>query len=158
MQILLCICQQDNLAFFNRFYSLSCRLDSEERSQPSIKTNDKKDAKKPRSSANVLVAAIDFGTAYSGHAFSPKGFTNDPHRITAHKWSASLLSRKTPTNALFNKDQALVAFGYEAEQEFTKLSEEDQHKEYYFFQKFKMQLYDQGESEEKKVQVLIISC
>lgn len=126
-------------------------IDSEERSQPSIKTFDKKDAKKPRCSANMLVAAIDFGTAYSGHAFSPKGFSNDPLRITAHKWSTSLLSCKTPTNALFNKDKALVAFGYEAEQEFTNLSEEDQHKEYYFFQKFKMQLYDKGESEEKKV-------
>lgn len=75
---------------------------------------------------------------YLGYVFLFKGFINDFYRIIVYKWSVSLLLCKILINVLFNKDQVLVVFGYEVEQEFIKLLEEDQYKEYYFFQKFKM--------------------
>lgn len=111
--------------------------------------------KKPRcSSNNKLVAAIDFGTTYSGHAYSLKGkFENDPLKIKAHSWSKSLFSHKTPTTALFDKDQKLIAFGYDAEQRFRELSQNGEHQEHYFFERFKMQLYnyESGDKEQKRL-------
>lgn len=111
------------------------------------------DPKKPRCSTNKqLVAAIDFGTAYSGHAFSSRGdFKNDPLKITAHKWSKDLLTLKTPTCALFDGNKKLIAFGHDAEKTFGELSENGAHQEHYFFERFKMQLYEKNGDEEKKV-------
>lgn len=109
----------------------------------------KKSKDKPK---KQLVAAIDFGTAYSGHAFSSRGdFENDPLRITAHKWSQSLFAHKTPTSALFDKNKTLTAFGYEAEKIFKELSENGKHEEHYFFERFKMQLYNKSGDKKKKV-------
>lgn len=110
-------------------------------------------AKKLKSSTNKqLVAAIDFGTAYSGHAFSSReDFENDPFRITAHKWSHRRLAYKTPTCALFDKNKTLIAFGYDAKKIFRELSENGKHEEHYFFERFKMQLYNKSGEKKKKV-------
>lgn len=133
---------------------LSDPIENIPQNQPHDKALDESEPKKPRCSSNKqLVAAIDFGTAYSGHAFSYRGdFENDPLRITAHKWSQSLLAHKTPTSALFDKNKTLIAFGYEAENIFRELSENGIHQEHYFFEKFKMLLY--YESDDKKQKVL----
>lgn len=113
---------------------------------------DTKTTEKPRCSPNLLVAAIDFGTAYSGYAYSSRvDFVNDPLNIKAHKWSQSLKSHKTPTCALFNKDKKLVAFGFEAEKQFTELTDDDKHQDYYYFQRFKMNLFTESEDRRKKV-------
>lgn len=122
------------------------------RSQTDDQKFDIKTTEKPRCSPNLLVAAIDFGTAYSGYAYSSRvDFKVDPLRIMAHKWSQSLISRKTPTCALFNKNKELVAFGYEAEKQFTELAEENKHQDYYYFQRFKMNLFSESEDRRKKV-------
>ncbi|XP_061163998.1 heat shock 70 kDa protein 12B-like [Saccostrea echinata] len=100
-------------------------------------------AEKPRVSPNLLVAAIDFGTAYSGYAFSSRGdFTTNPLKISAHEWNKDLISHKTPTSVLLNKDKELDSFGDEAEKKFMELSEDEKHRDYYFFRKFKMLLYN----------------
>lgn len=100
---------------------------------------------KPSVSPNLLVAAIDFGTAYSGYAFlSREDFTTDDFKITTPDWddNKDLKSSKTPTSILFDGKNKVVAFGNDAEKRFTELTEDDAHEEYYFFQKFKMLLYE----------------
>ena len=62
-----------------------------------------------------FVAAIDFGTVYSGYAFST---ITDQNKISMNKnWSGgSFESYKTPTSVLFGPT-GFKEFGYEAEKE-----------------------------------------
>lgn len=92
------------------------------------------------------VAAIDFGTAYSGYAFSSRtDFNKDPLKINSNQvWnsgSAQLLSLKTPTCILLDSDKSFVSFGYEAETRYAKLVDEEQHGDFYYFNRIKMVLY-----------------
>ena len=51
------------------------------------------------------------------------------------------MTEKTPTVALIAPDgKTLVAFGYEAENKYKELVEEDKHRDYYYFRRFKMAL------------------
>ncbi|OWF39272.1 heat shock 70 kDa protein 12A-like [Mizuhopecten yessoensis] len=97
-------------------------------------------------STHLFVAAIDFGTTYSGYAFSAKDdFRKEPLKINANVWNAgarSLMSHKAPTALLLNPDKTFNSFGYEAENNFSQLAEEGEHKDYYFFHRFKMFLYN----------------
>lgn len=54
-----------------------------------------------------------------------------------------LRSGKTPTTVLFDKDGQFHSFGYDAETKYSDLAEEDCHREWYLFQRFKMALYNQ---------------
>lgn len=103
-------------------------------------------------SRRPAVAAIDFGTTYSGFAFSWKKTWTD---VQCSEWSnGSFLSNKTPTVLLLNPDQTFLAFGYNAEnliaeQRDDSDSEENEIKqlkynmsEYYYFQRFKMLLFE----------------
>lgn len=47
---------------------------------------------------------------------------------------------KIPTCILFNKDRVFDSFGYEAENEYSELAEEEEHQEWYFFKNFKTTL------------------
>ncbi|XP_063407299.1 heat shock 70 kDa protein 12B-like [Mytilus trossulus] len=94
----------------------------------------------------ILVAAIDFGTSYSGYAFSTRNdFEKDPLQIQVNPpWAAGtrqLLSLKTPTCLLLDADKNYVAFGYDAEDKYSELALLKDHKSYYYFQRFKMSLY-----------------
>ncbi|XP_053399788.1 heat shock 70 kDa protein 12B-like [Mercenaria mercenaria] len=90
----------------------------------------------------VLVAAIDFGTTYSGYAFQVRAdFESDPLKIKAHTWSSSTVSQKTPTCILFDKDQRFHSFGYDAEQKYNELAAAGETWNWYFFKRFKMLLY-----------------
>ena len=95
------------------------------------------------SSGTLLVAAIDFGTTYSGYAFSTKhDYNRDPTTVSAHTWSGGqLLSLKTPTCVLFTPDRTFDSFGFEAEDKYMDLSMDKENCEWYFFRRFKMQLY-----------------
>lgn len=98
-------------------------------------------------SGRLVVAAIDFGTTYSGYAFSfSEDYEKDPTKVYAQtKWvagSAALMSLKTPTILLLNPDKSFKAFGYEAENEYTQLAEDGEHEDYYYFRRFKMMLYN----------------
>lgn len=95
----------------------------------------------------MLVAAIDFGTTYSGYAFSMKStFEEEPLKIhTNQAWNAGgrqLLSLKTPTCLLLNSEKELDAFGYEAENKYAELVMDGDHKDYYYFHRFKMSLHN----------------
>lgn len=103
-------------------------------------------------SQKLFVAALDFGTAYSGYAFQTKDeFNRNPLQIqTCAKWIASnIISEKTASCILLDNDKKLVAFGYEAEDEYGRIVQEcteqdpetDDYKYYYFFKQFKMALF-----------------
>ena len=52
------------------------------------------------------------------------------------------MSQKAPTCVLIKSDgQTLEAFGYEAETKYADLADSGQHKEWYFFKRFKMMLH-----------------
>ncbi|XP_052074070.1 heat shock 70 kDa protein 12A-like [Mytilus californianus] len=94
----------------------------------------------------LFVAAIDFGTTYSGYAFSSRAdFTRNPLDIHApqawHAGSAQLLSLKTPTCLLLDSDKNFVAFGYDAENRYADLVSRELHEGYFYFSRIKMILY-----------------
>lgn len=97
-------------------------------------------------STHLFVAAIDFGTTYSGYAFSAKDdFKKEPLKINANVWNAgarSLMSHKAPTALLLNPDKSFNSFGYNAENTFSNLAEENDHHAYYYFHRFKMVLHN----------------
>ncbi|XP_060551254.1 heat shock 70 kDa protein 12B-like, partial [Ruditapes philippinarum] len=95
--------------------------------------------------SSVLVAAIDFGTTYSGWAFSFKhDFDKDPTKVSAKNWIGDqLVSAKAPTCVLIKPDgETLDSFGYAAETKYAELAVEGTHKPWYYFRRFKMMLYD----------------
>jgi hypothetical protein len=50
---------------------------------------------------------------------------------------------KAPTTVLIKPDGHTVeAFGYEAEDRYAELADVGEHKTYYYFQRFKMMLFD----------------
>ena len=93
---------------------------------------------------SIFVAAIDFGTAYSGYAFASKpDFASDPPKYSTSSWQGSkLLSLKAPTAVLLDENKELVSFGYEAENQFSDLLSEDEHQAYFYFHQFKMLLHN----------------
>ncbi|XP_061183641.1 heat shock 70 kDa protein 12A-like [Saccostrea echinata] len=94
----------------------------------------------------LMTAAIDFGTTYSGYCFSFRhDFETDPLKVSANTWTAGtagLVSLKTPTTVLLDGDGELVAFGYEAEDRYSELADEQEHADYYYFRRFKMTLFN----------------
>lgn len=113
-------------------------------------------------SSYLFVAAIDFGTTYSGYAFSSKDDYNNGNKlkIYSNTWNAgerSLIASKTPTVLLLDKNQNFKAFGFDAENMYTTMCAPDDSdsdtdddepkkpkenpKEMYYFQRFKMELH-----------------
>ncbi|XP_063416421.1 heat shock 70 kDa protein 12A-like [Mytilus trossulus] len=95
----------------------------------------------------LLVCAIDFGTTFSGYAFQlTADFLKEPTKNihTNQVWNAgvaALMSLKTPTCLLLDKEKEFVAFGYEAETQYSDLALDDLHHDYLFFRRFKMLLH-----------------
>ena len=91
----------------------------------------------------IVVAAIDFGTTYSGYAYSMK---HDPMKISINQgWvagSGQLLSPKTPTCVLVNPQKQFDSFGYEAENKYVELLEDEEQDGWMFFRRFKMILHN----------------
>lgn len=99
----------------------------------------------------LLVAAIDFGTTYSGYAFGMVGdLENDPMKIHANQaWVSgqkNLLSLKTPTCLLLDENQQFKSFGYEAENQYNNIMMDEETENYYYFYRFKMNLHENEES------------
>ncbi|XP_060576629.1 heat shock 70 kDa protein 12A-like [Ruditapes philippinarum] len=92
----------------------------------------------------LLVAAIDFGTAYSGWAFSTRtDHSKDPLKVCANTWGAgNLMSLKTSTCVLFDQNKKFHSFGFEAEDAYSDLALDNKHGDYFFFRRFKMKLFD----------------
>ncbi|CAG2237769.1 unnamed protein product [Mytilus edulis] len=100
-------------------------------------------------SCNILmVVAIDIGTTYSGYAYSFKAkYEKDKLNIQTNQvWNSglkSLLSLKTSTCILINKDtKEFDSFGFDAEDAYEDKIFENQADKYYFFDRFKMVLYN----------------
>ena len=91
----------------------------------------------------MIVAAIDFGTTYSGWAYSIRtNFEMDRTKASTKLWnSGSTQTEKTPTCILIGKDgKTIEAFGYEAEDKYLELAETGDHRNFYYFRRFKMAL------------------
>jgi hypothetical protein len=57
--------------------------------------------------------------------------------------SGNSISMKAPTTVLIQADgNTLEAFGYEAEERYAELADEEKHRPYFYFQRFKMMLFD----------------
>lgn len=95
-------------------------------------------------SSKLLVAAIDFGTTFSGYAYSfVHDYKSDPLKIQTNHWiGGGHISLKAPTTVLFTPQQAFYSFGYEAEDKYAELAEEGTHTNWYLFQRFKMLLHE----------------
>ncbi|KAL3878389.1 hypothetical protein ACJMK2_030745 [Sinanodonta woodiana] len=88
----------------------------------------------------LLVVAIDFGTSYSGYAFSCTAeYITHPLKIFAKRWPGGYT--KTPTSLLLDHNQEYVAFGSDAETKYAELASKNKHQEYYYFRHFKMALH-----------------
>lgn len=94
-----------------------------------------------------MVVAIDFGTTYSGYAFSLRSdFDKDPLKIKANQaWVAGHkyhLSLKTPSTLLLDKAGKFIAFGYDAELRYNNIALDETQKDFLYFERFKMSLYN----------------
>ncbi|XP_058719121.1 heat shock 70 kDa protein 12B-like [Poecile atricapillus] len=91
-------------------------------------------------SQSVFVVAIDFGTSYSGYCFSLASGTDQIRQVN---WGIEhgLKTPKTPTCILFNQKQEFKYFGYDAVMRYKSLPS-SQADSWYFFENFKMQLYN----------------
>lgn len=96
-----------------------------------------------------LVAALDFGTTYSTCAYQmtseydPENPTNKIMHEQA--WFGSqprCFNIKTPTCLLLDRNQKIESFGHLAEEKYADLCEDGDEKEFYFFRRFKMKLYE----------------
>ena len=93
-------------------------------------------------SDKVCVAAFDFGTTYSGYAFSFFGKPDDFY--TPQTWysgSNQLASLKTPTCLLLSRNGAFNSFGYEAQDNYAEYAATGEHNNYLYFHNFKMALH-----------------
>ncbi|XP_060588439.1 heat shock 70 kDa protein 12A-like [Ruditapes philippinarum] len=91
----------------------------------------------------LVVVAIDFGTTYSGWAFSYKtDYDRDPLKITPKTTPHSTLSLKVPTCILINSDgKTPHSFGYDAEDNYAEICEQRKQHQWFFFRRFKMTLF-----------------
>lgn len=94
-------------------------------------------------SSKIIVAAIDFGTKYSGYAYS---FKSDWACVLTNEWKCQEMSSyKVPTALLLNPDKSFNSFGYEAEETYANIATDGDDEgrsftEYYFFHQFKKTL------------------
>lgn len=103
----------------------------------------------------LVIVAIDFGTTFSGFAWSMRSELEDyqhgqcksdvPPISISQNWnspSQNAVSLKTPTCLLLDAEKEFRSFGYKAENEYVHLAREKSHQRYYFFQRFKMVLHE----------------
>ncbi|XP_050700037.1 heat shock 70 kDa protein 12A-like isoform X2 [Eriocheir sinensis] len=97
----------------------------------------------PRPPTHFVVVAIDFGTTYSGYAFS---FTSDPDSVHMMKqWQGGdpgVLNQKTPTTLLLTPDQRFHSLGYQARDTYHDLDPSEA-PHWLYFDKFKMVLHSE---------------
>ena len=92
----------------------------------------------------LATVAIDFGTTYSGFAFSFNKEQGEDSIFMNREWVSELGHRtsKTPTCLLLKPDQSFHSFGYKAVEKYANLKSLSEEKEYFFFQHFKMFLHN----------------
>lgn len=102
-----------------------------------------------------IVAAIDFGTTFSGFAYSfISDYKKDPLTIYSTTWeNDGNGTQKTPTSILFDDKEKFHSFGYEAEKKYSDLAAADEldedednesdmdYRKWFYFRRFKMALF-----------------
>ena len=74
-----------------------------------------------------IVCAIDFGTTYSGYAYSVRAdYEVNPLKVETIPWKNNLQTSKTSTCILFDNFGNFHSFGYDAEKQYTTLAERAQ--------------------------------
>lgn len=90
---------------------------------------------------HFIVVAIDFGTTYSGYAFS---FVRDPDAVhMMRRWEGGdpgVVNQKTPTTLLLEPNGKFHSFGYAARDFYHDLDAQEA-KRWLYFEKFKMALH-----------------
>ncbi|XP_062603211.1 heat shock 70 kDa protein 12A-like [Saccostrea cucullata] len=95
----------------------------------------------------LFVVALDIGTSSSGYAISVYDeYKRDPLQISTFSWRSrtdGFQHFKTLSAVLLNPDGELHSIGYDAEYHYINFLSEDERQEWFYFQHFKMRLYDQ---------------
>ncbi|KAH3748379.1 hypothetical protein DPMN_182824 [Dreissena polymorpha] len=94
---------------------------------------------------SLVVAAFDFGTTYSGYAYSYRHNPTEVH--TNESWytggaSSQLVSLKTATCVLLDDKGKFNSFGFEAEDKFAALTMQRKNEGWRLFRRFKMHLHN----------------
>ena len=89
-----------------------------------------------------VVAAIDFGTSFSGFAFSFNHRDGSDDIYMNREWGSAqgYSTLKTPTCILLNPHKKFVKFGFEAAEKYAGL-EDASDQTFYCFDRFKMMLH-----------------
>lgn len=89
-----------------------------------------------------VVAAIDFGTSFSGFAFSFNHRDGSDEIYMNREWGSAqgYATLKTPTCLLLNPSKKFVKFGFEAAEKYAEL-EDANDQTFYCFDRFKMMLH-----------------
>ncbi|CAG2224041.1 unnamed protein product [Mytilus edulis] len=93
----------------------------------------------------LFIAAIDIGTTYSGYAYSARyDVEKDPSNIFCPQWRGDEgLYYKTATAIVFDEHKQFSKFGFEAETYYHEtIEDQDDILACYFFNDFKMLLYE----------------
>ncbi|XP_048777505.2 heat shock 70 kDa protein 12A-like isoform X2 [Ostrea edulis] len=86
-----------------------------------------------------VIAAIDFGTTYSGYAFA---MNSSDTKIQLPTWAGSeTMTNKAPTAVLFKPDKSFFKFGHDAITYMEDNPDGEDLDFFYFFHDFKMLLY-----------------
>ena len=93
----------------------------------------------------LATVGIDFGTTYSGFAFSFNKEEGDDSIFMNRDWVNEQGHRtsKTPTCLLLKPDQSFDSFGYKAVEKYANLRSVYEEKDFLFFQDFKMSLHNE---------------
>ena len=100
------------------------------------------------SNATTVVVALDIGTSRTGYAY---GFRADWDSISYRRWEEHRC--KTYSDVLLKSPSELRAFGYEARQEYYRLTEPE-NATHLYFRHFKMALYNIRDNVNKTVKAV----
>lgn len=93
------------------------------------------------------MVAIDIGTSSSGYAISVYDeYKRDPLQISTFSWKSKtdgFQHFKTLSAVLMNPDGEVRSIGYDAEYHYINILSDHERQEWFYFQNFKMRLYDQ---------------
>ena len=87
----------------------------------------------------LLTVGIVIGNEDTGYGFlTRRDHNKDSSKYSRKIWSSRKdeCSSMTPTCILFTKDKVFHSFGYESKNKYTELVEDNEHEEWYFFEKF----------------------
>ena len=90
----------------------------------------------------VAVVAIDFGTTYSGFAFSFNDRRGEGGIHMNREWGTDegRSTLKTPTSILLSPNKEFDSFGYEADDKYVHFTHGEE-REYFYLKHFKMELH-----------------